>query len=178
LEAGIYIPHLCHHPDLRPVGTCGVCVVDVGGTDEPSISCTSSVVAGMVVKTKTPRVERLRRQAMDVMLANHPPECEKCGQYLNCELQSVKQYLGFADATGLQSSFQPIPFDTRNPLFVHGFVRCVQCGRCVRACDELRGAGVLQFIDDVAEAGVGIRGGKSLVGTGCLSSQSHTNRPG
>jgi formate dehydrogenase beta subunit len=71
LEGEIYIPHLCHHPDLRPVGTCGVCVVDVEGMDEPPTSCTTPAVGGMVVKTKTPRIDRMRYQAMAVMLVGH-----------------------------------------------------------------------------------------------------------
>jgi NADH dehydrogenase/NADH:ubiquinone oxidoreductase subunit G len=62
LEGGIYIPHLCHHPDLRPVGTCGVCVVEVEGIDEPPTSCTTLAVKGMVVRTKTPQIDRLRCQ--------------------------------------------------------------------------------------------------------------------
>jgi formate dehydrogenase beta subunit len=167
LEGGIYIPHLCHHPDLRPVGTCGVCIVDVEGMDEPPTSCTTPAVEGMIVKTKTPRSDRLRRQAMEVMLAHHPQECEKCSQYLNCELQSVKQYLGIAEEAKTGRAPKPIPIDTRNPLFVHDFIRCIQCGRCVRACEELRGVGVLQFIEDGAETRVGIPEDKLLVDAGC-----------
>jgi formate dehydrogenase beta subunit len=167
LDGGIYIPHLCHHPDLRPVGTCGVCVVDVEGIDEPPTSCTTPAVEGMIVKTKTPRIGRLRRQAMEVMLVHHPQECEKCSQYLNCELQSVKQYLGIAEEPKAAILPKPIPVDTSNPLFVHDFIRCIQCGRCVRACEELRGVGVLQFIQDGAETRVGIPEDRSLVDAGC-----------
>jgi NADPH-dependent glutamate synthase beta subunit-like oxidoreductase/ferredoxin len=167
LEGGIYIPHLCHHPDLPPAGTCGVCVVDVEGMDEPPTSCTALAVEGMVVETKTPRIERMRRQAMEVMLANHPPECVECSQYLNCELQSVIQYLGIAEDYKTARAFKPIPIDTRNPLFVHDRVRCIQCGRCVRACNELRGVGVLQSIEDSDDTRVSIPDDKTLVDAGC-----------
>jgi len=167
LEGGIYIPHLCHHPDLRPVGTCGVCVVEVEGIDEPPTSCTTPAVEGMVVKTKTPRIDRMRRQAMEVMLANHPEKCLECSQYLNCELQSVKQYLGIAEESKVRRSLKPIPINTRNPLFVHDLMRCIQCGRCVRACNELRGVGVLQFIENGDETRVGIPDDKSLGDAGC-----------
>ena len=167
LQGGIYIPHLCHHPDLRPVGTCGVCVVDVEGMEEPPTSCTTLAVEGMVVKTKTPQIDRLRRQAMEVMLANHPGNCTECSQYLNCELQSVKQYLGIAEESTGTRILKPIPINTRNPLFVHDFIRCIQCGRCVRACDELRGVGVLQFIEDDGETRVGIPDDRLLVDAGC-----------
>jgi formate dehydrogenase beta subunit len=167
LEGGIYIPHLCHHPDLRPVGTCGVCVVDVEGVDEPPTSCTTPAVAGMVVRTKTPRIDRMRRQAMEVMLANHPEKCVECSQYLNCELQSIKQYLGIAEEPKVRRPLEPIPINTRNPLFVHDSIRCIQCGRCVRACNELRGVGVLQFIEKDGETRVGIPDDQLLGDAGC-----------
>jgi formate dehydrogenase beta subunit len=167
LDGGIYIPHLCHHPDLRPVGTCGVCVVDIEGIDEPPTSCTTLAVAGMVERTRTPHIDSLRHQAMEVMLAHHPQECEKCGQYLNRELQSVKQYPGVAEEPKATRAPKPIPIDTRNPLFVHDLIRCIQCGRCVRACEELRGVGVLQFIEDGGETRVGIPDEKSPTDAGC-----------
>jgi NADPH-dependent glutamate synthase beta subunit-like oxidoreductase/ferredoxin len=167
LESGIYIPHLCHHPDLKPVGTCGICVVEVDGMDEPPPSCTTPVSEGMVVETKTPRIEDMRLRAMALMLVNHPPECVECSQYLNCELQSVKQYIGITEETAIKTKLKPIPMDRTNPLFVHDFIRCIQCGRCVRACNDLRGAGVLQMFEEGEDKRVIIPDEKSLAEAGC-----------
>ena len=167
LEGGIYIPHLCHHPDLKPAGTCGICVVDVDGMDEPPTSCTTPAVEGMVIKTKTPRIDHLRRQAMEVMLANHPQQCVECSQYLNCELQSVKQYLGIVDEVKVKRQLKPIPINTGNPLFVHDLFLCIKCGRCVRACNDLRGAEVLQFIEEAEETRIGIPDDRTLIEAGC-----------
>ena len=167
LEGGIYIPHLCHHPDLKPVGTCGLCVVDVVGMNEPPAACTTPAVEGMVVKTKTPQIDDMRRNAMEVLLENHPAECVECSQYLNCELQSVKQFIGIADEVSKKKQFKPIAINTRNPLFVHDFLRCIQCGRCVRACNELRGVGVLQFIQEGEAMRIGLPGDRSLIEAGC-----------
>ena len=112
---------MCPHADLRPVGTCGICVVDVEGIDEPSASCTPPAVPGRGVKTKMPRIDCMRRRAMQVKLASYPQDCVECSQYLNCELQSVKQYLGIAEASKAKRLFKPIHTNTRNPLFVRDF---------------------------------------------------------
>lgn len=167
LEGGIYIPHLCYHPDLKPVGTCGMCIVEVEGMDEIPSSCMTQAENGMVIKTKTPKIEHMRREAMDLLLVNHPPECTDCSQYLNCELQSVRQYIGTAEKITTKTKLKPIPVNRNNPLFVHDFIRCIKCGRCVRACNDLRGAGVLQFIEEGEETRVGVPGDKSLIDAGC-----------
>ncbi|MBN1161131.1 MAG: (2Fe-2S)-binding protein, partial [Dehalococcoidales bacterium] len=93
LEAGIYIPYLCYHPDLGTTGDCGLCVVEVEGNDELIISCTTPVAEGMAVRTKSPRVAEARRQALEKILKGHPADCGTCVKYLNCELQSLKQYI-------------------------------------------------------------------------------------
>jgi len=167
LDGGIYIPHLCHHPDLKPVGTCGICVVEVVGIDEPPASCMTPVEAGMVVRTKTSRIDEMRRQAMELMLVNHPPECVECSQYLNCELQSIKQYIGITEDIAVKTHVKPIPVDRRHPLFIHDFIRCIKCGRCVRACNDLRGAGVLKMIEEDGDKRIVIPDGKTLAEAGC-----------
>ena len=93
LEGGIYIPHLCHHADLSPIGACRLCVVEVEGMEGLPTSCTTPALDGMKVKTKTEKMDHMRRLAMELMLAGHPPDCGTCNKYLNCELQSLKQYL-------------------------------------------------------------------------------------
>ncbi len=167
LDNGIYIPHLCHHPDLKPVGTCGICVVEVEGVDEPPSSCMTPVESGMIVKSKTPLIEQMRQKAMGAMLVNHPPECTECSQYLNCELQSVKQYVGITEDLAIKIRVKPIPVDRRHPLFIHDFIRCIKCGRCVRACNDLRGAGVLQMLEEGDEKRVVIKDDQTLIEAGC-----------
>lgn len=167
LDGGVYIPHLCHHPDLKPVGTCGICVVEIDGKDEPVSSCMTPASQGMVVETQTPQIKQMRREAMEKLLVNHPPECADCSQYLNCELQSIKQYLGITESVSTKTKLKLIPKNTSNPLFVHDFIRCIKCERCVRACNDLRGAGVLQIIEESEGKRVVVPDEKSLVEAGC-----------
>jgi formate dehydrogenase beta subunit len=166
LESGIYIPHLCHHPDLPPNGSCRLCVVEVDGFEGPVVSCSTPAADGMNVTTRTERLDSLRRLAMELMFAGHPPDCSTCNKYLNCELQSLKQYFTLEDLR-VRRRTKPFPIVTGSPLFVHDFSRCVLCGRCVRACHDLRGAGVLLYKRKGEEAYIGTISDLPLAESGC-----------
>jgi NADPH-dependent glutamate synthase beta subunit-like oxidoreductase/ferredoxin len=167
LKSGIYIPHLCHHPDLTPVGACRLCIVEIERIQGLPPSCTTLAEEGMTVKTRTDRIDRMRRLAMELLLADHPPECLACSKYLNCELQSVKQYLGISEELRVRRRIKPLPSYTGNPLFTHDFTRCIRCGRCVRACHELRGIGVVSFLLRGQEIRIGTAFDRSLAEAGC-----------
>lgn len=144
LEAGIYVPHLCDHPDLPPAGACGLCVVEVEGTAEPMVSCLAPVADGLVVVTRSDKLAARRRLAMELILATHPPECGSCEKYLNCELQSLKQYLGVEELR-VKRHAKLLPVISSNQLFLYDPNKCVLCGRCVRACWDVREVGVLHY---------------------------------
>lgn len=144
LKSDLYIPHLCHHPDLPDINSCGLCVVEIEGQEAIKASCQTLVAEGMVIRTKTEQLNKLRRLSMELMLANHVDDCTTCPKYLKCELQSLIQYLGVSTAR-LKRTLNGVPVNTKNPLFVRDLNRCVSCGRCVRACRDLRGVGVLDF---------------------------------
>lgn len=144
LKNGIYIPHLCHHKDLHPDGACRLCVVEQEGVDEVVTSCEKKVEEGMVIHTKTKRVEEIRKLSVDLMFKTHPEECGGCVKYGKCQLQSISQYVGDT-GRDLRKMHIPVAKDEKNPLLVHEMYRCILCGRCVRACSELRGVGALRF---------------------------------
>lgn len=144
LEAGIYVPHLCHHPDLPSLGGCRLCVVEIEGMSGPVPSCVTQVAEGMVVITSSEPLLRARRMAMELILASHPSDCGTCSKYLNCELQSLKQYFAIEELR-VRHRNRLLPVNSSNPLFVHDPNKCIACGRCVRACRDLRGVGVLYY---------------------------------
>ena len=74
LKHGIYIPHLCYYPDLEPVGVCRLCLVEIEGR-ENVISCMTPVEEGMVVRTETPEINKVRRVALELLIMNHDEEC-------------------------------------------------------------------------------------------------------
>ena len=96
LRAGIYIPHLCHHPDL-PEKRVLPPLRGRGGRDEGAVpSCTLKAKDGMVVHIKSERLSKLRSMALELLLAGHPEDCSTCPKYGSCELQTLMQYLGGA----------------------------------------------------------------------------------
>jgi len=166
LEGGIYIPHLCHHADLSPIGACRLCVVEVEGVEGVHTSCNTPALDGMKVKTKTEKTDHMRRLAMELMLAGHPPDCGTCIKYLNCELQSLKQYL-VSDHLSVKRRSKLFPVNTGNPVFAQDPNKCVLCGRCVRACHELRGVGVLFYKRKGKETYIGTASDLPLADSGC-----------
>ncbi|MBI4857478.1 MAG: FAD-dependent oxidoreductase [Acetobacterium woodii] len=144
LKSDLYIPHLCHHPDLPDISACGLCVVEIEGIEGVKSACSTAVEANMIICTKTEKLNKMRRLSMELMLANHVDDCTTCPKYLKCELQSLIQYLGVSTAR-LKRTLNAVPVNTSNPLFVRDLNRCVSCGRCVRACRDLRGVDVLDY---------------------------------
>ncbi len=155
LAADIYIPHLCAHPDLSPQSSCKLCVVEINGNTTPVCACETPAEEGMQVITKSASLSHLRNVAMELLLAGHPNDCASCKRYLKCELQSVIQYLGSVHARLRKVQRDTCNINIDNPLIVREMERCIQCGRCVRACNELRGVGVLQYNKQGMETYIG-----------------------
>jgi formate dehydrogenase (NADP+) beta subunit len=166
LAGGIYIPHLCHHADLRPIGACRLCVVEIDGMEGLQTACMTPISEGMVVNTKSEAIDHMRRLAMELMLAGHPPDCGTCVKYLNCELQSIKQYL-VGDELIVRRRSKLFPVLSSNPLFLLDPNKCILCGRCVRACHELRGVGVLFYKKSGKETYIGTAENIPLTESGC-----------
>jgi formate dehydrogenase (NADP+) beta subunit len=166
LSAGIYVPHLCHHPNLPSIGACRLCIVEIEGVKQPSPSCSTLAANGMRVTTKTDKLDRLRRLALELILSGHPADCGTCNKYLNCELQSLKQYL-VVEELRVRKRTKPFPLAKDNPLFVHDFSRCILCGRCVRACHELRGVGTIFYKKKGRESCIGAPSDLLLADAGC-----------
>ncbi|QOX65204.1 FAD-dependent oxidoreductase [Anoxybacterium hadale] len=168
LAADIYIPHLCSHPDLHPQGGCKLCVVEVDGkAGLPVTACNTEARDGMTVITKSPIIDKMRSLSMELMLAGHPHDCTSCRSYLNCELQSLMQYLSATGVRMREVHRTAIGINTKNPLIDREMERCIQCGRCVRVCQDLRGVSVLKYKKKDAEAYIGTEEDLPLTDSGC-----------
>lgn len=166
LEAGIYIPHLCHHPDLPDNSSCRMCIVELEGTEGVVPSCSLKAKDGMVIRTNSEQIGRLRTLAMELMLSGHPEDCSTCPKYGACELQTLIQYIG-ANNARMRTRTKGIKSEERNPLLIHDMNRCIVCGRCVRACKEMRGVGILKHTKKDMEVYIGTIHGKLLKDEDC-----------
>lgn len=167
LDAGIYIPHLCYHPDLSAQGNCKLCTVEIEGCAGTVQSCETEVKDGMIVNTKSEKVKHLRAVALELMLASHPKDCTSCSAYLNCELQALMQYMGIAHSRLREIDKENKNIGISDNLIQKEMFRCIQCGRCIRACEELRGIGALQYNKKNGETYVGTKGDVPLSDTDC-----------
>jgi NADP-reducing hydrogenase subunit HndD len=142
--AGVKIPTLCYHPELRPEGACRVCMVEVQGARSLVASCVYPVNEGMVIKTNTPAVRQARKTVVELLLANHPQDCLSCQRNLNCELQTMAGDLGIREVR-FDGEKKDYPMDGSNPSLVRDQNKCILCGRCIRACSERQGVHVYSF---------------------------------
>lgn len=146
LDHGICIPNLCavREADL-PFGGCRLCLVEIEGRRSPVAACSQQVENGMVVRTDTPQVKRLRRTAFELLLSHHHLDCAHCPKNKKCELQKIAAHQGFKlKLERLRRIPRDLPVDSSHPLFTFDPNKCVLCGKCIWAC-QCRGLGVIDF---------------------------------
>jgi iron-only hydrogenase group A len=137
-QLGIRIPRLCYHPDLSLAGSCRVCIVDVKGMGFYMTACSSQVWEGMEVQTNSPEIRQARRDIVELLLDNHPTDCQTCERDGNCELQNLAYSMGVR-ARHFEGRRKRFPIELSSHSVVRDSEKCVLCGRCVRVCAEIQG---------------------------------------
>jgi [NiFe] hydrogenase diaphorase moiety small subunit len=143
LAAGVYIPHLCHNPELTPHGSCRVCTVRINGRQVAA--CTFPAAPGMVVESETDELRGQRRGLLQMLFVegNHVcPACEKSGA---CQLQAVAYHTGML-APHFPHFFPRRPVDASHPQVLIDHNRCILCELCVRASREVDGKNVFAIV--------------------------------
>jgi formate dehydrogenase major subunit len=134
--AGIRIPTLCHLRGTTPTGACRMCVVEVDGARSLIAACSTPAAPRMVVQTESTRVMSARRTVLELLLSSGDHDCLLCPSCGDCRLQDLAfEYQVNPKRFDRPSEFQP---NEVNPMIVRDFSRCVLCGRCVQACNEVQ----------------------------------------
>jgi NADH dehydrogenase/NADH:ubiquinone oxidoreductase subunit G len=122
-KEGIYIPTLCHHEQLEPFGGCRLCIVEVEsrGWAKQVVSCVYPVEADIIVRTRSEKIDRIRKTILELLLA-HAPDAPQL-------VELAQEYGADRDRYDTQASF------------------CIHCGLCVRYCNEVKGKNAIGFVD-------------------------------
>jgi len=146
LDNGIYIPHLCHHPGLDPVGVCRLCLVEMAD-GQLMTSCRIKAIPGMIVRTKSEKVDKAVRPVVELLIGYHHERCAGCPAIGKCELQIVMSHLKIdrKRVRRLRPPPEKRPVDTMNLYFDYDPNRCVLCGICIRTCDTVCGTSLLYY---------------------------------
>lgn len=165
---GIDIPTLCYMEGTTSTGSCRICLVEVKGARNLVVSCATPAAPKMVIRTESPRVIKARRMNIELLLASGDHNClaqdldmdswtdfqlktmeakehqALCPSYGDCRLQDLA--VRYQVKTGLfKPSEARYPIETVNPFIVRDFSRCILCGRCVQACNEIQVNNAISF---------------------------------
>lgn len=144
------VPTLCDAPNLDPFGSCRVCSVDValskGGPVKTMASCHTPVAPGSFIYPESERIQKLRKNIVELVLTDHPLDCLTCEVNNNCELQTVAARVGIRDVRYPEGkNHLDRKKDLSHAYMTSDFSKCINCFRCVRACDEVQGQFVLSM---------------------------------
>lgn len=181
-EMGTKIPKLCATDSLEPFGSCRMCLVEVEGMRGTPASCTTLAVDGMVVKTQTDRLAKLRRGVMELYVSDHPLDCLTCSANGDCELQDTAGEVGLREVRygqlgqnhvhareGGASNPLFMEKDLSNPYFQYDPSKCIVCSRCVRACEEVQGTFALTIAGRGFDSRVSPSQGQDFFSSECVS---------
>jgi bidirectional [NiFe] hydrogenase diaphorase subunit len=138
-QNGIFIPTLCDLKGLSPVGACRLCLVEVKGNNKLVAACVTRVEEGMEVTTNSERLQRYRRNLLELLFTERNHICSVCVSNGHCELQTLAQKLEITHVH-YRYRYPQLQVDASHERFSVDHNRCILCSRCVRVCDEIEGA--------------------------------------
>jgi predicted molibdopterin-dependent oxidoreductase YjgC len=191
-QNGIDIPTLCDYPGLPAHGSCRMCIVEIQGRPSTPTACTTPAEPGMVIQTNSPRIQALRAELLQMLLADHPASCltclekshcdecmvtlhkagvttgcRSCSKDGQCQLQELVQKIGLP-AEGYPPRYRMLKVEKNDPFFDRDYNLCVLCGRCVRTCEELHFTGSIAYTKRGTHTVVGTAFNRTHLQAGCV----------
>ncbi|MBQ9143105.1 MAG: iron hydrogenase small subunit [Lachnospiraceae bacterium] len=175
-SVGIEIPHLCFLEGINEISACKVCVVEMQGKEKLITACNSPVEEGMVIYTNSPKVRRVRRTNVELILSQHDCHCATCVRSGNCNLQKLSNDLGILEVP-YEEEVPKVPWDHSFPL-IRDSSKCIKCMRCVQICDKVQGLHVWDVQNTGSRTTVDVAGNKTIDCSDCtLCGQCITHCP-
>ena len=144
---GIRIPTLCYAKDVRPTGSCRLCMVEMKGYDQLFPACKTQVQDGMEIVTESETLTSYRKEMLRLLLADHHLDCMSCTRNGSCSLQQLcNQYeIEHSPYKGTRTKIEKrMPLLNANPFLSYDSSKCIHCQRCINACHQIAGNGVLK----------------------------------
>lgn len=141
-KVGIKIPTLCYFHDQTIKGSCRICVVEVKGARKLYAACSTPVWEAMEVTTNSKSARDSRKAVLELILAEHPQDCLNCVRNGNCELQTLAREMNIRDIP-YEVTAKNLTIDNTNPCIVRNPNKCIHCGRCVEACQNVQTVGAI-----------------------------------
>ena len=175
IEGEKIIPTLCDAPNLDAFGSCRVCSVDLalekGGRTKAVASCHTPVTENTYIYPSTENIQKLRKNIIELVLTDHPLDCLTCEVNGNCELQDVAADVGIRDVRYPKEFEDHLARkkDLSHPYMTSDLSKCINCYRCVRACDEVQGQFVLSMAGRGFDAHIVKGADESFMESDCVS---------
>ncbi len=167
--AQIEIPTLCFLKEINEIGACRMCVVEVKGARSLVAACVYPINEGMEVYTNTPKVVDSRKKTLQLLLSNHRKECLSCIRSESCELQALCHELGVDDENFYAGEMSSTFVDDSAVHMVRDDSKCILCRRCVAACENVQGIGVIGANSRGFASYIGTAFNMDLADTACVS---------
>lgn len=168
-QVHIKIPTLCYHEDQSIKAACRICVVEVEGVRNLPTACNTPVGEGMVIHTASPKVLRARRNILEMMFARHPQNCLVCQKNGDCNLQKTAQDLNMHLDIPYATKVREIEDDFSSPSISRSPQKCILCGRCLEACNDIQEINVLSKENRGYNTLISPAYGERLVDTNCVN---------
>ncbi len=167
-KCGYNIPSLCSFKNGKcSVASCRVCLVAVEGVQELVASCVYPVHDGISIRISDPDAVIARRTSVELLLSNHNRNCQECYKNGDCELLEVA-HLVMARPHFYGGSQTPSTYDKVAPSIIRDTSKCILCGRCIEACKDAQGIGILGFEKRGFNTFVAPSGNRSFADSPCL----------
>lgn len=175
-QAGIHIPHLCYLKDINEIGACRVCLVELKDHEKLVTACNTLCEEGMEISTNSPKVRRMRRINIELVLSDHNSVCASCVKSGNCTLQKIANDAGILHQNYPNTAEKP-RWDITIPL-IRNASKCVKCMRCIQVCENIQGLGVWTLTGGGYRTSIGVKDNKEFHNVDCaLCGQCITHCP-